>query len=34
VGDKIANGDGEGRKACGHGISFQVGEVWPARLRA
>jgi hypothetical protein len=34
VGDKIADGDGERGKACGHGISFQVGEVWPAPSRA
>jgi len=32
--DQIADGDGERGKACGHGISFQVGEVWPARSRA
>ena len=31
--DQIADRDGERGKACGHGISFQVGEVWPARLR-
>ena len=29
--DQIADGDGERGKACGHGISFQVGEVRPAR---
>ncbi len=34
VGDKIADGNGERGKACGHGISFQVGEVWPAPSRA
>ena len=32
--DQIADGDGKGSKACGHGISFQEGEVWPARSRA
>ena len=32
--DQIADGDGKGSKACGHGISFQEGEVWPARARA
>ena len=32
--DQIADGDGERGKACGHGISFQEGEVWPARSRA
>jgi hypothetical protein len=32
--DEIADSDGKGSKACGHGISFQEGEVWPARSRA
>jgi len=32
--DQIADGEGERGKACGHGISFQEGEVWPARSRA
>ena len=34
VWDQIADGEGERGKACGHGISFQVGEVWPARACA
>ena len=32
--DQIADGDGERGKVRGHGISFQEGEVWPARSRA
>ena len=31
--NEIADSDGKGSKACGHGISFQVGEMRPARLR-
>ena len=32
--DEIADSDGKGSKAFGHGISFQEGEVWTARSRA
>ena len=31
---QIADSDGEGFETCGHGVSFQVGEVWPAPSRA
>ena len=32
--DEIADSDGKGSKACGHGISFQEGMVWPTRSNA